>query len=170
MTFLLYGVTFYSYICYVLSPVTILVETCENAKDVLPEYPQNMKRWTFWSFSAKVVNNCFDGTHSRKRSATVVCNCTVDTAAVAIPWRAVWRSYDVITPLRNYRIFIPVSTGTKFAKIAQETPEFNRVAYFSGSQCIVVEVRSIHGTLQNKKCRWSSLQTTAFLVRFRTVP
>ena len=60
----------------------ILIKTCENVKDFLPEDGQKIlyKKLTdehYRWLSPKVANNGFDRTHSRKRSATVVSKCDV---------------------------------------------------------------------------------------------
>ena len=49
-------------------------KTCENVKDFLPEDWQKIlfKKMNIRWLSAKVANNWFDRTHSRKRSSTVV--------------------------------------------------------------------------------------------------
>jgi len=67
-------------------------------------------RW----LSAKVANNEFDRTHSRKRLATVVSKCDVFTLGVCrqLGWCL----------LILCKVFIPVSISLK-SKIDQETPE-----------------------------------------------
>jgi len=71
-------------------------------------------RW----LSAKVANNGFDRTHSRKRSATVVSKCDVFTLGSVETQLECCKFLMILC-----KVFIHVSISSKGIKIDQETPE-----------------------------------------------